>query len=888
MPSTTRLRPSVLEARHRLLEGREKLRQRHQRGSPGVQVCAALADLLDTIVLDLYEAALVDLGEHGSDGLRSQVTLVPNGGYGRRDVAPYSDVDLMILHAPSVTKRVNPLASRLVRDLCDAGLSVGQSVRTPRIACQWARHDPKIWTSLVESRYLTGSVRLFTRFANMFQHQARRRTRAVCASIDRARAEERAQSGETVYLLQPNIKRTRGGLREIHLLRWTGFARYGTADPDSLQLHGALSPADLRTIQRAAAFLLRLRNELHFHAGKSQDVLDRAEQVRIAAAFGYQGEGVLLPVEQFMREYFRWTDELSHLVAHFVARARPGSRWAAWLAPLVSLQVEGDFRVGPSHISTTRRGREKLDGNLCEILRLADLASSYDKAILPATRDAVRSAVADLSAEIPPEAVRRFLSLLSRPARLGELLRLLHETRILEKLVPAFAHARWLLQFNNYHQYTVDEHCLRAVEQATAFRFDRGLLGKVYRGIERKGLLHLALLIHDAGKGFTEDHSEVGLRIAGETAARLGLSQSDSEALKFLVHKHLLMSHLAFRRDTSDEQTIVRFAVEVGSPDVLSMLYVLTAADFAAVGPGVFNEWKSEVLADLYSRAMEHLAGDRSATSRDERSERRRAEIRNCLGDDAHVHWFAEQVASLPNTYLTSRPPVQIAAELRQLNALPHGEVIAYGRYIPESATVEFVVRTHEDITPGVFHKLTGALASHGLEILSAEINTLSGALVLDRFFVNDPDFTGEPPESRVQGVCHSLVESLRAHDGVPPKFRRVWRVASQRQWTKLAPLPTQVRTDNSTSERFTIIDVFAADRSGLLYTISRTLFEQGLSVSLAKIGTYLDQVVDVFFVTDGQGQKIKDENFLRHIQERVLEAIESLEHQDVHRATSA
>jgi [protein-PII] uridylyltransferase len=349
----------------------------------------------------------------------------------------------------------------------------------------------------------------------------------------------------------------------------------------------------------------------------------------------------------------------------------------------------------------------------------------------------------------------------------------------------------------------------------------------------------------------------------------------EAETLKFLVHKHLLMSHLAFRRDTSDDQLVIRFAVEVGSPEVLDMLFVLTAADFAAVGPGVWNDWKAEVLADLYQRTMQHLAGSASPADSHERLAHRRSLVREKLGSQGDAAWFDRQVNSLPAAYLYGSPPERIAAELERLHDLPVGDVHSSGRYMPERRTVEFVVGTHEQITPGVFHKLTGALSSQGLQILSAEINTLADGLVLDRFYVVDPDYADEPPPDRLEEVNRAIVTSLRSPKEDAPSFRKIWRSDARRSGEVFNRLPTRVRTDNSTSERFTILDIFASDRMGLLYTITRTLFQLGLSVSLAKIGTYLDQVVDVFYVTDQAGRKIEDEHRLQEITSKLLEAID-------------
>lgn len=870
-------RDSLLAARQRLSEGREAIRQDHRQGSPGIQISARLTELLDMVVLDLYRSAIDDLWPGAQEQNESQVALVAHGGFGRRDVAPYSDVDLMILHAPGTEEFVFPLAARLLRDLSDARFDVGQSVRTPGQACKLAAQDATICTSLMESRLLVGSEKLFAAFFEKFQRRTCARGGALFQAIEDARRKERSQFGDTVYLLEPNIKRSRGGLRDVQLLRWLGFILHGSTSPDALQLKGAISKSDQRTLRAATEFLLRLRNEMHFHAEKSNDVLDRSEQLRLAPVYGFQGTEGILPVEQFMREYFHHTNGVRSVVGNFVASSRPGEFWNRALGVVFSHQVDGDYRVTPRQIVANKRVLPRLKTDLVEVLRLCELANLHNKRIAPATWETVRAAVPGLNSDLSPEVAKRFLSLISQPGRLGELLRRLHELGVLEKIVPGFTHARCLLQFNEYHKYTVDEHCILAVQRASEFITDQGLLGRVYAGIKQKRTLHLALLIHDLGKGFVEDHSEVGLRIAEETAHRLRLPLRETETLKFLVHKHLAMSHLAFWRDSTDPEVIIKFAIEVGSPEVLDMLYVLTAADFAAVGPGVWNSWKAEVLSDLYRRTMRHLAGDAPSTDTAEQLERQREKVRACLGAQAEERWFARQLEALPPAYAFNSRAERIADELRDLCTLGTDDVHARGRYLNESHTLEFVVGTQEGVAPGIFHKLCGALASQGLQILSAEINTLADGLVLDRFYVADPDYVDQPPPERIDRTCEALVASLRSPAGATPTYRQVWRSDANRDRQAMTCPPTQVRIDNSTSDRFTIIDVFTRDRLGLLFAITRKLFELDLSVSVAKIGTHLDQVVDVFYVTTQSGYKIVDEQRLQQIVSGLLEAIDGL-----------
>ena len=832
-----------------------------------------MSDLRDEVVLGLFNDAVAELGPEVSGEFDGGVALVAHGGYGRQEVAPFSDVDLMVLCPPGSTGAVKPLARRLLHDVFDSGMVLGHSVRTPDEACRLAVHDVEICTSLVESRLLTGNQRLFDGFLRRFQRRVGKRAAALLAAMEKGRKEERSQYGETVFLLEPNVKRSDGGLRDIHLIRWTGFLRYGVKEPDELARHGVLSTDDADAVAAANEFLLWLRNEMHFHAGRPGDVFDRTEQVRIAGRLDRRPTAGMLPVEAFMRDYFRHTLSVSHVANRFVAKAR-AARSGPVVAAVFGHLAQGGFRVGPAQILATRQGRQRLRQSLTGVMQLVDLANLYDKQIDPDTWEIVRQQAADTAQPIGPEAVAHFRSLLTHPARLGELLRGLHEIGLLERFVPAFAHARGLLQFNQYHKYTVDEHSLRAVECATRRTSDPGPVGRVYRRIARKRVLHLALLVHDLGKGLPGDHSETGRKIAEETCHLLGLAPQETEAVTFLVRNHLMMNHLVFRRDTGDERLIVRFAVSVGSPELLEMLYVMTAADLEAVGPDVWTGWKAEVITDVYQRAMQYLAGETPALDLKEHLEKRREVLRGALGDVRDEPWYVGQVDFLPTAYLGGTPPEQIAADLVRLAAVEPGKVDVELEYQAETHTVKITVATSEDVAPGVFHKLTGALTGQGLEILSAEINTLGKGLVLDRFLVSDPDYADAPPAERFEQVRRALVDALRASAPSAAPFRRVWRMGGKRP-AGLPTAQTRIHVDNNSSDLCTIIDVFAIDRPGLLYSVARTIFELDLSVWRAKIGTYLDQVVDVFYVSDRRGRKIEDQSRLEEIRRRLVEVTE-------------
>jgi [protein-PII] uridylyltransferase len=365
--------------------------------------------------------------------------------------------------------------------------------------------------------------------------------------------------------------------------------------------------------------------------------------------------------------------------------------------------------------------------------------------------------------------------------------------------------------------------------------------------------------------------------LARETAQHLDLPSREAELIQFLVRKHLLMSDIAFRHDLSNESVILSFAREVGSLEALQHLFVLTCADVAAVGPGVLSSWKLELLTELYERTREHLSGDIHVPRAPLRLDALRQQLLSRVDDPEHLDWWRRQVRHLPAGYLTAVPHDRVIDELTQLRELPMEKAVAWDHSLSDRQAMEYTVGAREELVPGIFHRLTGVLTSLGHDILSAEIHTLSDNLVLDRFHVYDLDFAGEPPPDRRRQVVESLIRSLAEPTDQPPRFRRLWTPhGADSTPGDFQPLPTRVHFDNGTLDEQTIVTIFAYDRMGLLYAITRKLFELDLSVHVAKIATHLDQVSDVFYVTDREGKKIVDEARLSVIEREILEAVRS------------
>lgn len=869
------MRPIVLRCRELLARGREKAREQHQSGTPGMQVSTRLADLYDDVVLDVWHEAI---RENATDERLGGLSLIAHGGFGRRDLSPFSDADLMLLTTPRAEGLANKIAGNLTRDLGDAGVQPGLSIRRPDEACRMSWEDPVIFSSLAESRLLAGSLQLYTKYFYAFRHGAMRRKKSLISRVVAARRGERRKWGETNYLLRPNVKRSRGGLRDIQLIRWIGFTRYGETDLERLVKLGALPEEDHRQLRRAYAFMLRLRHELHFREQKCQDILDRPTQMDIAEAWGYRGTEGVLPVEQFMQDYFDNTRNVRYASAFFVDDARSRPLIHRVVETALSRKVADRIRMGPTHIWVPRDELHEFAQSLPDVLRLMSLASQYRRRISHSTWQAIRNAMQD-RAPTPPDSqsIEAFLSLLGSPGRLAPLLRRLHELRIIEQLIPEFKRMRGLLQFNAYHKYTVDAHSIRAVEAATDLQTDKQGMGRRYRRMEDKWLLHLALLIHDIGKGYEEDHCIVGARIANATAQRLMLGASDAETLEWLVLKHLAVNVVAFRHDLSDPQIVLNFAAEVGSIRRLELLVVHTYADLVAVGPGVATDWKVNLIEDLYKRTRRYFdSGNLPGSPDDPEIDKKRERVRSKLDELSAPEACYEILGQLPLSLLSRSDPDQLADELALVAEKMNGEAvraICAACYDPSFNAMRYTVIRREDFSNiGTFARATGALSTSGLKILRAQIEMV-GPYAWDDFWVSDPQFPDcETPDSRREEVCGCVRQLLDSPETPLPPHPQKWTTLTCREPDSVNVLPKKVVWDNETVERYTILSIFAYDEVGLLYRIAAMLAEKKVVLHFAKIDTHLDQVADVFYVSEEDGSKLFDPQRREEIRDALLE----------------
>ena len=791
----------------------------------GIEICNWLSDQLDDVLRRMMTHAL----ENHSVAEDGEFSVICVGGNGRRRPAPYSDVDLLLVAGNRHISSLEPVLSEFVRDCWDTGFQLGHSIRTPDDVVSFAREDVQFATSLVDMRHLMGSQAVFENVQHLVQARVFRdpvdRFVSLCVA---SRREEWMARGDSVNQLEPDVKRSPGGLRDLHLLKWVAFARSGDSHLSSLLEMNKVRTHELAVLNVADEFLTSLRLELHGRAGLKQDVLTRDLQLDIVRdRDGRVEEDHRRAVEDFMQEYFSQTSQVAEIARRVTeTEQRPtlfGRLKNAILSPGVGKGfsiTDGILDVSDEFLQTMRRRPEK-------VMEVFEVAAEKQVQLSAALRKSVGKVAGKLPSEPGRESCRRFRAVLRSGHGLPFTLRAMYETKVLDWLIPATSEIRYLMQFNQYHSYTVDEHTLKTIDEVVAFADDETPLGTAYDSVRHKATLHISLILHDIGKGRDGDHCVTGEQIAEEVAVRLQTPENKKRMMMFLVRQHLVMPDLAFRRDITDQTLLVDFARLVGAPELLRMLYVLSVADIKAVGPDVWTDWKGDLMADLYNRTMLILSGRPINHLERERLALVRGHVRSEIVPlDTHEHaepgtdsedllqWIDRQLDALPPFYLMMEEPDRIARDLDAIKQLSETDVKVEGAYDGETDTVAYRIFASSRYEAGSFHKMTGVLSGLRMNILTAQSCTTAEGTMIGSFRVRDNDFIGEVPSARVHEVCTALVDVLTGRSEVDSIFRRSGLFRPKKADRIIAPVDPRVSTDNDCSEKHTVIDVFATDQS--------------------------------------------------------------------------
>jgi [protein-PII] uridylyltransferase len=843
----------------------ERLRTRHRFGLGGREIATGRSDLVDVVVGRACQLAAAELAPT-LPGEQHQIAVVALGGYGRRELAPFSDVDVLFLRADRADEDIRALVERALTLLWDTGLTVGHSFRTVGECVAMARTDLHSRTALSEARLVTGSATLFGRLIEQMDalvFASARTTQAFLESLRFDLGERYERFGRAVGLQEPNVKESAGGLRDLHAVLWVAHALFGVRGVAALHEEGRITEGERRAVLRAYDHIYRVRNEAHFATGRKADVLTLDLQPTVAANLGYRGRPGVLASELFMRDYYQRASELHRFAMGFLLRHAPAPSRRKF--GLLRRRPRGTFEIRDGKLFAQGTGGSL--GSPRRVLEAFALAQAEGPELSEELKLDIRDSLhlVDRAFRTSREGGRAFVDLLGHPGRVGPILRTMHETGLLGRLLPEFARLTFLVQHDYYHRYTVDEHTLTAIDAldvvAGAGPDDPALerFRKVLAEVAHPESLYLGLFLHDIGKGKGGGHVRKGTRIAERVCARLGLDTERAADVAFLVAAHLEMSQISQRRDLTEPGLVEAFASRVATVDRLNMLLLLTYADHCGVGPGIWNEWKGALLWDLYGRTRARLAADASPVlGEDERPPSARDAAIEALRTEFPASEVERHFALMPEKYLRAAGTAEMVGHFRLGHALGEQPLVtewASGEHCTELAVV---TRDH----PGLFAELAGTLTAQGLDILSVDLYTREDGLVVDLFKVREAREHAPVAASRQPGVEHALRSAVAGGYDVAAgveKWRRGWRRRSKRPLVRPA-----VRFDSSSSLMSSVVEVRAEDEPGLAFRIASVLSAHGLNIGFAKIATEKSHALDVFYVTDAAGAKLDAEGMAR------------------------
>jgi len=852
------------EARRFLAASREALRAWHARGAGGVEIVERHSEDVDRLVRFLFDAATARYRERYVQ-LDQRCAVLAQGGYGRREMNPFSDVDLLFLHPHKVTPYVETVTETILYQLWDLRFEVGYAVRSVKDCVALAASDLQIKTALIDARRVCGDERLWEDFATALDRDIKPRGTAKFVREKLAEAERRHHKyGDSVYLLEPQVKEGEGGLRDLHTAMWIAKITFKVGAARDLAVKGVLSEAEHDELEAARDFLLRVRNSLHFLCGGHQDQLTFDLQETVAEDLAYRSaEGdPIKGVERFLKDYYLHASEVTRISRSIVERAVNPSRPYRLLGRMLARTIRPGVQIIAGQLAVARG--EILREDPVELVRLFASAQAHDVGFSPRLADLVRAEAHRLDEfRSDPRVAASFLSILRAPARVYETLHEMHRLGVLTRILPEWEHLRCLVLHDQYHIYTVDEHSLMGIRELERLRSGERaeispLLTQAMRDVDKVELLFLGMILHDSGKGLGGGHSEKGAVFARDIAARLGLNEDESRELQFLVRHHLVMSHLSQRRDINDDKLVVDFARTVGSPEALKRLYLLTYADMRATGPKVWNNWKDMLLAEAYLRVQEVFAcgfepEDRSARIARIR-ERVPAQVEAARGREA-ARECGEFLATMPDHYLLATPEASMPAHAEMVHRLRGGEdPVTSVEHRPENEFSEFTVVTRD--RPGLFATITGVLAASGMNIVAARIATSEDGIVVDAFRVSHLErreiALDDERWQRARDLLDDVLAGRRDLAGLLARVEKPGILDRRR----VRPMAVQVLVDNQVSEAHTVLEIYARDRVGLLHRIAKVLLALRLDIHLALITTNVDQVLDVFYVNEADGRK--------------------------------
>ncbi|WP_164115215.1 [protein-PII] uridylyltransferase [Sphingorhabdus sp. Alg239-R122] len=874
-------RPVVLEKLRAALEqGRTEIASRLMaKPSAGYECNRAQAFLVDQLVRIIHDYIVRYQYPPGNRSAAQRLTIMAVGGYGRAEMAPHSDVDIAFLTPMKKKSWPEQVVEAMLYFLWDLGLKVGHSSRSLDEMVRMAKADVTIRTALLEGRYVWGDEDIYAEAAERFQKEVVSGTaRDFVAQKLAERDARHMRMGDSRYVVEPNVKDGKGGLRDLQTLYWIGKYVHDVRVAADLVEAGLLTTTEYRGFRRAENFLLAVRSHLHMITGRAEDRLTFDLQREVATRMQFADRPGKSAVERFMQYYFLNAKKVGDLTGVFLAQLdeKFAARGRRFLPSITRRprKLKG-FKLDRGRLSVP--GDDFFAKEPLRLMQMFQLADRYELEIHPAAmRLAGRDAkLIDSELRNDAEANKMFMHVLTSPRDPEIVLRWMNEAGIFGRFVPDFGRVVAQMQFDMYHHYTVDEHTIRAIGllskiEAGRLEDDHPLSHAILKKLASRRVLYVATLLHDIAKGRKGDHSILGAEVAMKLCPRLGLSQAETELAAWLVRNHLLMSATAFKRDLADYKTIADFAAQVKSPERLKLLLVLTIVDIRAVGPGVWNSWKRQLLRTLFEATEEVLRLGHKEHGRKEKIAAKKADV--AAMTDLPKTVFAKLARQLTDPYWIAEPEDIIARNIRHMRGVGDTELsIEAEFYEARGATLVTVYAADH---PGLFYRIAGGIHLAGGNIIDARIHTTKRGMALDNFLVQDPQGRPFNEADQIERLKVAITDALANRHLLVEKLDARPLAHPRSEAFHISPMAI---IDNEASNRFTVIEVNAHDRPALLSRLARTLFDLKLIVHSAHISTYGERAVDTFYVTDLLGAKIESKARLRTLEKKLVEAASDL-----------
>jgi [protein-PII] uridylyltransferase len=851
-----------------LQKGRQLAQTQLLKDRHGRRCAEWLCAMHDEIISLLYEAATRHLYRSLVPSDSERMAIVATGGYGRGLMAPESDIDILFLLPYKQTAWGESVAEAILYCLWDMGLKVGHATRSIDESIRQARADMTIRTAVLESRFLVGDKALHDELVTRFDKDIVSGTASEFVTAKLAEREERhRRAGQSRYLVEPNVKDGKGGLRDLHTLYWIAKYVYRVRDTDELVKRGVFDPQEYRTFRRCEDFLWSVRCNMHFFTNRAEERLSFDIQREIAVRLGYTQHPGQQDVERFMKHYFLVAKDVGDLTAILCAKledqqAKPApmlSRMMARLRPQASrrLRDSDDFIVDYNRINLAVP--DVFEHDPVNLIRIFRLAQKHNLAFHPDAMRAAKLSLGLITQQMrdDEEANKLFVEILTSDNS-EIVLRRMNEAGVLGRFIPPFGKIVSMMQFNMYHHYTVDEHLLRCIGNIQ--EIERGtndelvLASDLVRKIqpEHRKVLYVATFLHDIAKGRPEDHSIAGAKVARRLCPRFGFNAADTELIAWLIQEHLTMSTVAQSRDLSDRRTIENFAAVVQSLEQLKLLTILTTADIRGVGPGVWNGWKAQLLRSLYYETEPALTGGFSEVNRGARIAAAQAEFRATFKE-----WPEDQV----DVYVARHYPaywlkVDLARKMRHARFIKASEAaghkLAVNVGFDEARGVTELTILAPD-HPWLLSIVAGACASAGANIVDAQIYTTTDGLALDTISISREYERDEDEGRRATRIGETIEQALEGKVRLPDVVAKRANRSRSRPFT----VEPEVAINNQWSERYTVIEVSGLDRPGLLYQLTTAISKLNLNIASAHVATFGERARDVFYVTDLLGAQI-------------------------------